>query len=181
MKKLGVGVMAILLISQTAMAKNMSEKFGMGIGWTGDMLTAATGMIMPNTGTVRIGLTSSIVIEPLAGLTFLTISNGDSETSSLIAFTPTVNLAFLSHDKTNVYGKTGLSFSLYSPGSGAPSTTFFGLNLGLGLEHFVSDHFTINLSTLSGFSNKSVGGGGGSITILSISDQIVNIGFVWYY
>ncbi len=175
MKKL-IPLLLILLIS-TALAVDMKGKIGMGVGWNSGI---PGGGVFPNTAVTKLGLGERMILEPVFGFTLISESSGGSSEQTTHFFLMALfDYTFLSHEKTNIYGKAGLKFGFYNPPFGI-STNEFGLPVGVGLEHFVSEHFSIDLNTISGLTFTSYEGGG-SRTIISLNNQIFVLGLVWYY
>ncbi|MCX7994217.1 MAG: hypothetical protein N3A65_00370 [candidate division WOR-3 bacterium] len=159
MKRAAVAMFSLIVFLG---AYDLSGRIGMGLGFTPDVYQESAGEIITlpvvDLAVTRIGLNPNLVLEP----TFqFTVRNANDNTSIHLAMSGLVNFLLKGHQKTNLYGKAGLGFLFYSPGGGAESEFGFNLPFGFGLEHFISEHFSLNLAALSGFtfiSNPPEGG-----------------------
>ncbi|MEO0095768.1 MAG: hypothetical protein ABIL46_01080 [candidate division WOR-3 bacterium] len=156
------GAIAVLSIIALLSAFDLSGRIGMGLGFTPDVyLESENGIItLPviDLAVTRIGLKPNLSLEPIFQFN---LRNANDNTSVGFALSGLANYLIKGHQKTNLYAKVGFGFMLYSPGGGADSEFGFNLPFGFGLEHFVSEHFSLNLAALSGFtfiSNPPVGG-----------------------
>jgi hypothetical protein len=127
----------------------MDGSLGMGIGWSG-----GASLLNPNTYVTKIGISSSLVLEPEL---YLSAARGTSD-NVYTEYGLSLLLDFLmkEHEKTNVYFKCGVSLTVDNP----PSTradTYFGFAFGFGIEHFISDYFSVDLSALSSYIITSYG------------------------
>ena len=174
MKKI-VFLILILLVGVISLnARDMSGRFGLGMGWSriGDGVGS---LRAPDHIFTKIGLSSNLVFEPMLGLD---IEGYDGETTTTISIAVAIDYIFLSHAKTNIYFGGGLGFSSLSPPVGN-GITEFGLIFDVGLEHFVSAYFSLNLSMRSQFMKSSMGDY--STSEFYIGNQSLNFGLVWYY
>ncbi len=159
MKKFGLTLLALACLVG---AYDLSGRIGMGLGFTPDVYQEAANELITfpviDLAVTRYGLNSNLVLEPLFQFT---LRNIQDNTSIELQASGLVNFLLKGHQKTNLYGKAGFGFLFSSPGGGAESEFGFHLPFGFGLEHFVSEHFSLNLAALSGFtfiSNPPTGG-----------------------
>ncbi len=165
-------------------AKNLKGSFGMGIGWAPlAYMDTIIYFPTPNFVVTKLGISDKLVIEPLIGFDFLSYSNEESESGSLIQIQGLLNYLFRDHKKTNIYLKGGIGFIVESPPGNYPYSSLFGMGIpfGFGLEHFISDYFSINLDALSGFSFTSINDPDISITSFSLGNHKILISLMWYY
>ncbi|MEO0123335.1 MAG: hypothetical protein ABIL69_04955 [candidate division WOR-3 bacterium] len=156
------GAIALLSFIVLVSAYNLSGRIGMGLGFTPDVYQESANELITlpviDLAVTRYGLNPNLILEP----TFqFTLRNANDRTSINLVMNGLVNFLIKGHQKTNLYGKAGFGFLLFSPGGGADSEFGFNLPFGFGLEHFVSEHFSLNLAALSGFtfiSNPPEGG-----------------------
>ncbi len=159
MKKGAIALFALIAILG---AYDLTGRIGMGLGFTPDTyLESSTGTFaLPviDLAVTRIGMNPKLVLEPIFQFT---LKNANDNTSMNFALSALGNFLFKGHQKTNLYAKAGIGFMLYAPGGNADTEFGFNLPFGFGLEHFVSEHFSLNLAALSGFtfiSNPPVAG-----------------------
>ncbi len=163
----------LVLSLSTALAVDMKGKIGMGVGWTtGGFKTS----FAPDYAITKFGLDEDIVLEPVFHFFFSSISNGTKTSYYEVDITMLLAYALMAHKKTNLYAKAGINLGLVK----TPKTTSFGIPFGLGLEHFLSDHFAVNLNAGMGFGYTSVSGGGKQLSF-TLSNSLINAGLVWYY
>lgn len=156
----------LILFISTALAVDMKGKIGMGAGWT-----VNSEIFAPNAVITKYGLDENLVLEP--SLTFSYDKNGEGnylfDLKLLFAY------ALMAHEKTNLYAKAGIFFGMLK----TPKTTSFGIPLGLGLEHFISDHFAVDINHVMGFgyikSDES------KLMHFTITTTNLTAGLVWYY
>jgi hypothetical protein len=175
MKKI-IFLILILLFGVISLdARDMSGRFGLGLGWSeiGDGMGSL--IRAPDHVFTKIGLSSRLMFKPMLGIN---IEGYDGETTTTISVEVAINYIFLSHAKSNLYFGGGLSYSSISPPVGN-GVTELGLIFDVGLEHFVSSYFSLDLSMRSQFVKSSMGGY--STSELYIGNQSVNFGLVWYY
>ncbi len=175
----------LILVFSTVFAVDMSEKIGMGVGWN----SGIPGMgVFPNIGITKVGLSEQMALEPVIG--FTTVSDKYSYNGTDYTYTTTnfffmllVDYAFYAHEKTNVYGKIGGKYGSLTTkyGESSSTTSEFGVPLGIGLEHFVSEHFAVDLNTIMGITLTSWPGGDHKTTSISINNQVIILGLLWYY
>jgi opacity protein-like surface antigen len=60
-----------------------------------------------------------------------------------------------------------------------PKRTSFGIPLGLGLEYFISDNFSVDLNHVMGFGYTKYDEG--KLMSFTITTTALNVGLVWYY
>jgi len=130
-------------------AVDLDGRIGMGLGFSPDTYVEGGTLGLPviDIAVTRIGLGPKLAVEPILQFGL----EGDGSTVIDFALAGLGNFLLKGHSKTNLYGKAGLGFMLHSPGGGADSKFGFNLPFGFGLEHFVSEHFSVNLAALSGF------------------------------
>jgi len=165
MKKL-LPLFLILALSMV-LAVDMKDKIGMGAGWTVNSTIFA-----PNAVITKYGLGEKLVLEP--SLYFSYAKNGSSamnfDLHLLFAF------ALMAHEKTNFYAKAGIMFGTTNV---EPKVTSFGIPLGLGLEHFISDHFAVDLNHVMGFGYTKYDDS--KLMNFTITTSNLTAGLVWYY
>lgn len=152
-------IMAIAMLS----AFDLSGRIGMGLGFTPDVYLESDvgGLItlpVVDLAVTRIGLNPKLAVEPVFQFT---LRNANDNTITGFALSALGNFLLKGHQKTNLYTKAGIGFMLFAPGGGADTQFGFNIPFGFGLEHFVSEHFSLNLAALSGFtfiSNPPLGG-----------------------
>lgn len=189
------GVVTIFL-TNSAYGVNLKGKFGMGPRWWG--------LPFISLATTRYGLTSKISIEPSLGYyrwiteyeskyhyEDTTYSYSDTLRLSLVLVAGLTNYTLRGNPKSNVYVRVGgivgtgtwecLRYKITNKIFG------WGLVIGYGLEHFVSNHFAINVGVLSclwvikdeyiaeafAFKAKSSG--------LMFGNQLLDFTLMWYY
>lgn len=164
MKKL-IPLFLILAVSMV-FAVDMSGKMGVGVGWM-----VGSDAFAPNVVILKKALGEKLVLEPV--LNFWYTKNGDAnynfDLQALFAF------AIMAHEKTNFYAKAGISFGMMK----TPKTTSFGIPLGLGLEHFISEHFSVDLNHVMGFGYTKYDDT--KLMKFTITTTVLNAGLVWYY
>jgi hypothetical protein len=139
----------VFLLSAVVMlvAVDLDGKIGMGLGFSPDTYLEGSALGLPviDIAVTKIGLKPHLAVEPIAQFTL----SGNGGTDIYFALSALGNWIIRGHRKTNLYAKLGLGFMLDT----SDPETMFGFNLpfGFGLEHFVSEHFSLNLSALSGF------------------------------
>ena len=169
----------LVLTLSTAFAVDMRGKFGMGAGWT----TGQDGFA-PSYALTKIGLTQRLVMEPTLNVAVSSLSNAGSDTDYRFDIGVLFAYAVLAHSKTNVYAKAGLGFFQEK---GHPWEEYTGIlvPLGLGLEHFVSEHFAVDLNARMGttFTTAEYEGHGDELHVLDLTlgNGEVSAGLVWYY
>ena len=88
------------------------------------------------------------------------------------------------HEKTNVYFKSGISLTVDNPPT-TRANTIFGLAFGFGIEHFISDYFSIDLSALSSYAVTSYGEElpeeASSPYDFYLGNGNIRISVLWYY
>lgn len=177
MKKVALLVLVLLVGVINLNARDMSGKIGMGIGWSGIGLTTQGQpiIIAPDLAGVAIGLSSNMVLHPAFNLY---VQSEDEQTTTTISAGLFLDYIFMSHDKTNLSLSGGFSFGVESPPEGE-NTTEIGLLAGVGLEHFISDYFSIRTTLQQEFANRSIGDASNSTTYLGT--QFLNLSLMWYY
>lgn len=157
----------LILALSIGFAVDMSGKIGMGAGWTVNSTIFA-----PNAVITKFALGEKLVLEP--ALTFWYTKNGDGDymfdIHALFAY------ALMAHAKTNFYAKAGVSFGMMKD-----EMTSFGVPLGLGLEHFISDHFAVDINHMMGFSYVKYDVDDSKMMKFSITTTNLTAGLVWYY
>ncbi|MGB9720849.1 MAG: hypothetical protein ACPL28_05145 [bacterium] len=179
------GTFALLAIIALVNAFDLSGRIGMGLGFTPDVYleSDAGGVItLPviDLAVTRIGLNPKLALEPMF---LFALENRNDNTSINFALAGLGNFLFKGHQKTNLYAKVGLGFMLYSPGGNADTRFGFNLPFGFGLEHFVSEYFSLNLAALSGFTfiSNPPGGGDSYMQVKLGNARPFAFYLVWYY
>jgi hypothetical protein len=143
-------LLAILLLASVGLlnAVDLNGRIGMGMGWSPDGQTAIGTSTFPlaDIAVTRIGLSEKLAVEPIFQFT---LSNANDATSYFFKLYGLGNFLVKGHAKTNLYAKAGLGFTLEKDGD-LDAVISFGLPFGFGIEHFCSDHFSINLAAHSG-------------------------------
>lgn len=156
----------LIIALSTVLAVDMSDKIGMGAGWT-----VNSSIFAPNAVITKYGIGENLVLEP--SLTFSYEKNGEGsynfDLRTLFAY------ALKAHEKTNFYAKAGISFMIEK----TPKLTGFGIPLGLGLEHFLSDHFAVDINHTMGFGYIKYDES--EEMHFTITTTNLTAGLVWYY
>ncbi len=147
MKKLFFVV--VMLFSLSSFARSMEGSLGMGIGWTN-----GSSLLNPNTYITKIGISPTFALEPELYLSAVRGTSGNAYTEYGLSLL--LDFIMKEHEKTNVYFKGGLSLEVDNPPT-ARANTFWGFAFGFGIEHFISDYFSIDLSALSSYTVTSYG------------------------
>lgn len=183
MKKL----LTVIIIAGTVgyiNAKSLQGSMGLGIGWT-PAAYMREGLTFPTPDYVitKFGFSDNLIFEPTFGFNYLSISNDTSDSGSRLGLQFLFDYLFRGHKKTNIYLKGGLGFMVDSPLFDDPYSSAFsiGMIFGFGIEHFVSDYFSIGLDALSGFSYMSVNEPDGSITSFNLGNNQLFLYLMWYY
>lgn len=158
--------LVLILIISTALAVDMKGKIGMGAGWT-----VNSEIFAPNAVITKYGLGENLVLEP--SLTFFYYKNGEG--NYLFDLRLLFAYALMAHEKTNLYAKAGISFGMQK----TPKMTSFGIPLGLGLEHFLSDHFSVDIGHVMGFGYTKHDDS--KLMHFTITTTNLTAGLVWYY
>ncbi|MGQ9665378.1 MAG: hypothetical protein ACUVUH_08635 [bacterium] len=179
------GAIALIMAFALLSAFDLSNRIGMGLGFTPDVYleSNAGGLItlpVVDLAVTRIGLNPKLAVEPIFQFT---LRNANDNTSTSFALSALGNFLLKGHQKTNLYTKAGIGFMLFAPGGGADTQFGFNIPFGFGLEHFVSEHFSLNLAALSGFTFVSnPPGGGDSYMELKLGNaKPFAFYLVWYY
>jgi len=158
----------LILAVSMVFAVDMKDKMGIGVGWMVGSETFA-----PNVVILKKALGEKLVLEPV--LNFWYTKNGDAnynfDLQVLFAY------AIKAHEKTNFYAKAGISFGMMK----TPKITSFGIPLGLGLEHFISEHFSVDLNHVMGFGYTKYDDDDSNEMKFTITTIDLNAGLVWYY
>ena len=170
--------LAILLLASVGLlnAVDLDGRIGMGLGWSPQSTNVGGLIVLPVTdiAVTRIGLSPSLAVEPIFQFTF---DSGDSLDYLLFKLSALGNFLMKGHAKTNLYAKAGLGIAMDKYGGGDMEFAF-NLPFGFGLEHFCSEHFSINLAALSGFSFSSAG----SLMEIKLgNDKPFAFYLMWYY
>ncbi len=170
-------LLLVLSLFSTVFAVDLKGKIGLGTGWVipppVDEYGYSVSLLTPTLIATKVGIASRLAIEP----TFQFTSISNDEKASLFTLCGLVNYLFLGHKKTNIYLKGGFAFTTASVG-GTTVFSQFGLPIGVGLEHWVSEHFSIELSPIGGFfiQNEPF-----DATIFSLGNATLNLALIWYY
>ena len=159
MKKFAL--VGIVLFSLSLGAYDTSGKFGMGIRFWGSPIISFS--------TMQIGVSEYVSLEPSIG--FYNISE-DYGSGSLFAGALLANFKPVRKERSNLLLKAG---GLYIGGDGPNS---FAIVLGLGIEHFINDNFSINVGALSGLWHSSTDYY--STTLTTLGSQLVDFSLVWH-
>lgn len=159
----------LIPIVSTVLAVDMKGKFGMGVGWS-----AGSAKFTPDYAITKFGIGEKLVLEPMLYFGFTSLSNGASTSSYEVDLNMLLAFALMAHEKTNVYAKAGINFGLVKE----PKVMHFGIPMGLGLEHFVSDHFAVDLNAGMGFSYWS---NSAKLLMFTLGNSYIRAGLVWYY
>jgi len=179
MKKL---LIALVIAVVSLGAVDLNGKIGMGLGFAPDGEIEGIHLPVIDIAVTRYGLSPTMAIEPIFQFTMQSVGNGDTETYTNIKLAGLINHIMMGHQKTNVYLKGGLGLGIAS--SDAPETEIsFELPFGFGLEHFVSEHFSINLAAISGFKyiSNPQGYEGSNLVIKLGNDKPFAFYLLWYY
>ncbi len=182
MKKL-FAVVVIAGMVGYANAKSLKGSLGLGIGWTPTAYMNTVGFPGPDFVMMKFGFSEKLTFEPLLNFNLKSVSDGTSESGSKIELQFLVDYLFREHKKTNLYLKGGIGFMIDSPLYDTPySSAFtFGITFGIGIEHFVSDYFSIGLDAASGFYYMSQNDPDGNITSFNLGNNQINLYLMWYY
>jgi hypothetical protein len=171
-------LLALLLLASVSLlsAVDLDGKIGMGIGWSPQSTNVGGLIVLPITdiAVTRVGLGPKLAVEPIFQFTF---DSGDSLDYLLFKLAALGDFLMKGHTKTNLYAKAGLGIAMEKYGS-ADMEFAFQLPFGFGLEHYVSDHFSINLAALSGLSFSSAGS---QIEVKLGNDKPFAFYLMWYY
>jgi hypothetical protein len=171
-------LLAILLLASAGLlnAFDLDGRFGMGLGWSPGGTNMGSLLFLPVTdiAVTRIGLGPNLAVEPIFQFTF---DSGDSFDYLLFKLSALGNFLLKGHAKTNLYAKAGLGLVMDKYGSGDMEIGF-SLPFGFGLEHFISDHFSLNLAALSGFSFSSASS---QMEVKLGNDKPFAFYLLWYY
>jgi hypothetical protein len=187
-----LGLLVSLAVTDSTYAVNLKGKFGMGPRWWGFPFFSLA--------TTRYGISQKFSIEPTLGYyNWSTTDTYDEETRtdgySLLMLGGLGNICLSENVAGNVYFRLGgllargsSSYSYEgSDYSSSQSMNGWGILFGYGLEHFVNEHFSINVGILSCFwvysdayldgafkSNNSTNG-------LLFGNQLLDFTLIWYH
>jgi hypothetical protein len=164
-------VLYLIVALSIAFAVDMRHRFGMGVGWT----TGQSGLA-PIDALMKYGLNERVVLEPTLNLT--TTSYGDGRNTYNFNVAAVFAYVVAAHVKTNVYAKAGLGVATQMPDNEEYTSSLL-VPLGLGLEHFVSDHFSVDLNARMGLSYTW--GYGDQPTDVTLGNKVLGAGLLWYY
>ncbi len=169
-------IIIAFFVSLSSFAKSMDDFIGLGIGWSNSAY-----LFEPNTYVTKLGVTPNLVLEPEFYLAAQRDEFGDVDTQYGISLllAPTIR----QHEKTNLYLKGGLSFDVNNPAR-ISATSYLGLVGGFGIEHFISDYFSIDLSALSSYIITSYGEDYGDISSpydFYLGNGNLRVAVLWYY
>lgn len=137
MKKIGLLLGALMLLSGTAMAKDLNGKFGLGYN---QYLGGAQGLAVK----YWIG---DIGINAAIGLDFVKPDSGDSSMGFDFALGGVYNFARSDQANLGVGLIVDLGFKNKQAMGGGDSSFQFNFEIPLAFEYFFSDHFAVNLAT----------------------------------
>ena len=173
MKKALIGLVAAIALVG---AVDLDGRIGMGLGWAPEATSIGGLFTIPVTdiAVTRFGLSPKLAVEPIVQFT---LDSGDSLDYMLFKLSVLGNFLWKGHAKTNLYTKLGLGFSM-DKYDDQDMEFAFHLPVGFGLEHFVSEHFSLNLAALSGFTFSSRGD---QIGLKLGNDKPFAFYLLWYY
>uniref|UniRef100_A0A7C4XVB3 Outer membrane protein beta-barrel domain-containing protein n=1 Tax=candidate division WOR-3 bacterium TaxID=2052148 RepID=A0A7C4XVB3_UNCW3 len=176
------------LIICTLGAVELQGRIGMGLGFAPDGVEYFMGepIALPivDIGVTKYGLSPSMAIEPIVQFTMISVGDGGSVTSTKIKFFGLFDFLLKGHKKTNIYGKAGLGLGMSSTGVTDQETEIsFELPFGFGLEHFCSEHFSINLCAMSGlkYVSNPANEEGSYLALKLGNDKPFAFYLLWYY
>jgi hypothetical protein len=178
------GAIALIIFITTISAFDLTGCIGMGLGFSPDVYQESTSELITlpvvDLAVTRIGLNPKLTLEPIFQFT---LKNANDNTIIDFALSALGNFLMKGHQKTNLYAKAGLGLMIHSPGGNVDSEFGFNLPFGFGLEHFVSEHFSLNLAALSGFTfiSNPPGGGDSYIEVKLGNAKPFAFYMVWYY
>lgn len=181
MKKILIGLVVTVMMLG---AVSLDGKIGMGLGFAPDGDIDGFSIPIIDIAVTRYGLSPTRAIEPIFQFTMKSMGDGADVTSTGVKLSGLLNFLLRGHKKTNIYGKIGLGFGFSSSGiTGAETEITFELPFGFGIEHFCSEHFSINLAAISGFryiSNPQYMEGS-DLTLKLGNDKPFAFYLLWYY
>ncbi len=178
-----LSLVVLVLTCATASAVSMNGKFGMGVGWTSAGLA-------PSYAVTKIGLGERLALEPTLRISTGSVTYGDSGgsgSSNSYDFGATAIFAhaLMAHEKTNVYAKAGFGFDVSRVSSSSSLHASVVVPFGFGLEHFVSEHFSVDLNARMGVqfnvSKPPYGSSTQTRMNLYIGNEAVSAGLMWYH
>lgn len=179
-KHLILGIAVFLSSLSPAFAVDLKGRIGFGAGWTLPAVLEEydgwykIGLLTPTVITTRIGVAPRIAIEPTFQIT--SVSN-DPVRGSTFTLRGLFGYVLLEHEKTNITAKAGISFANVSE-RGRTVLSEFGIPFGIGLEHWVSEHFSVDLTTISGFFSQTKPS---KKTTFTLGNATLNLCLIWYY
>lgn len=167
----------IVFVSISVSARSMEGSFGMGIGWSN-----GSSLLNPNTYVTKIGISPNLALEPELYLNAVRGTSGNVYTEYGLSLL--LDYIMKEHEKTNVYFKGGLSLIVDNPPT-SDAITVFSFAFGFGIEHFLSEYFSIDLSALSSYAVTSYGDelppGASSPYDFYLGNGNIRISALWYY
>lgn len=170
-------LLAILLLASVGLlnAVDLDGRIGMGFGWSPERTNVGViPLPVSDIFVTRVGLGPNLAVEPIFQFTF---DSGDSLDYLLFKLAALGNFLIKGHAKTNLYAKAGLGIAMDKNGS-ADMEFAFNLPFGFGIEHFCSEHFSVNLAALSGLSFSSAGS---QMEVKLGNDKPFAFYLLWYY
>ncbi len=155
-------LLSIFVLCLNVSAYDTGGRFGMGVRfWGTPLITFAD---------VKVDVSNVIEFEPSIGYYNIDYGEGAGYDHLLIT-SLLMNIKPVRAERANLLFKLGGLFS-------NNYYTTFAILLGLGIEHFVNDNFSINAGILSGFAHTSSDGYSASLT--TVGTQIADFSLVWY-
>ncbi len=182
MKKALIGLVAAIALVG---AVDLEGRIGMGLGFSPDTYLESElttlGFPIIDLAVTKYGLSPKMALEPIFQFTMV---NANDNTSIRFRLDALLDFLMKGHSKTNVYAKAGLGFMFYSSGvTGADAEFGLSVPFGFGLEHFCSEHFSINLAALSGltFISNPPAGGDSYLNFKLGNEKPFAFYLLWYY
>lgn len=192
-------IFAATIVCSAIVAKthafDTAGKFGMGIKFWGTPIITFANM--------KIGLTNAIGLEPSEGYyrwkDEYSYTDPEGEYSytrenrnSMLIFSLIADIKAIRADRSNFVVKLGGAYarisssysysSTYSESTSSSSSTNFAILGGIGIEHFVNQNFSVNVSTLSSYwiSSGEDDYYETDFFFMTFGNQLVDFSLVWY-
>ncbi|HEX7319843.1 MAG TPA: hypothetical protein VF399_05760 [bacterium] len=182
MKKALIGLVAAIALVG---AVDLDGRIGMGLGFSPDTYLESglttLGFPVIDLAVTKFGFSPKMAVEPIFQFTMV---NANDNTSIRFRLDALLDILMKGHSKTNVYAKAGLGFMFYSTGApGADAEFGLSVPFGFGLEHFCSEHFSINLAAISGltFISNPPAGGDSYLNFKLGNEKPFAFYLLWYY
>lgn len=173
MKKI---LLVVALALSLGAAVDLDGRIGMGLGWSPSRENVGE-FVLPVTdiAVTRIGLGPKLSVEPIFQFTMSDFDQIDMYFKLYCLG----NILFKGHEKTNIYLKGGLGFSMLDQEGGGDALVTIGLPFGFGLEYFCGKHWSVNFASLSGLQIASQGDS--QVEIKLGNDKPFSFYFLFYY